>query len=225
MRVVRKWPSGRFFFSRSSVRLFPFSHNTQGRKILNAFKDSQRPLVPTNLSDVAPAVLTGLAVQPAAATIAKGLTQSFTVVGKYSDGSQKDLTWPATWTAVDVMGTSVASVSSIGLALGKNVGKAAVTASYLGQSSTAILTVTAAAVTSLAVDPDRPAIAKKTTQQFHATGSLSDGSTQDLTSLVSWKATDIAPASGVAMVNGVWGSDANNVWAVGWTGLILRYIP
>ena len=38
--------------------------------------------------------------------------------------------------------------------------------------------------------------------QFNATGTYSDGSTGDLTSMVSWTSTDIAPAVNVAAING-----------------------
>ena len=54
---------------------------------------------------------------------------------------------------------------------------------------------------SLAVSPLSPTITKGATQQFKATGTMSDGSTQDLTSLVTWTMIDIAPAVGVATVS------------------------
>ena len=58
-----------------------------------------------------------------------------------------------------------------------------------------VLTVTAAALQSIAVTPANPSIAKGTTQQFTATGTFSDNSTQDLTSQVTWASADPAVAT------------------------------
>ena len=48
------------------------------------------------------------------------------------------------------------------------------------------LTTASAALSSIAVTPANPTIAKGLTQQFTATGTFSDGTTQDLTSPVTW---------------------------------------
>ena len=49
-----------------------------------------------------------------------------------------------------------------------------------------VLTVTAATLQSIAVTPANPSIAKGATQQFTATGTFSDNSTQNLTAQVTW---------------------------------------
>lgn len=221
--------------------------------------------------------IVGLSIRPDSASIVRGLTQLFTAQGTYTDGSEQDLTAVVAWTSVDVSGVDVASVSGAGEALGKNVGRAAISAAYLGKTATGTLTVTPATLVSLAVSPGNPVIRKGAKQQFTATGTFSDGTTQGLTMLVSWTATDVAPSSGVATVtaggeatgnkeglasiaatylgktaetrlrvagegicskdgwcwrnplpqiNGLvstWGSDANNVWAVGREGTILKW--
>jgi hypothetical protein len=86
---------------------------------------------------------------------------------------------------VGVSGMDVASVSGAGVALGKNVGQAAVSATCLGKSASATLTVTPATLAALTMSATNPAIRKGATRQFTATGTLSDGTTQDLTNLVS----------------------------------------
>ena len=48
------------------------------------------------------------------------------------------------------------------------------------------LTVTTAALTSIAVTPANPTVAKGLTEQFTATGTYSDDTTADLTSQVTW---------------------------------------
>ncbi len=61
------------------------------------------------------------------------------------------------------------------------------------QPGTVTVTVTAAALTSIALSPTGPTVAKGLTQQFTATGTYTDGTTANLTSQVTW-------ASGTASV-------------------------
>src|SRR5208283_3806614 len=71
-------------------------------------------------------------------------------------------------------------------------------------SPAATLTVTSATLASIAVTPANSSIAKGATLQFVATGTFSDGSTQDITHAVSWTSSSptiaaINPASGIAL--------------------------
>jgi hypothetical protein len=75
-----------------------------------------------------------------------------------------------------------------------------------------------AVLVSLAVTPVNSSIAKGTTQQFTATGTFSDGSTQNLTNTVTWTSTNAAVATitssglatgvapGSTMMQAAWGS-------------------
>ncbi len=67
-----------------------------------------------------------------------------------------------------------------------------------------MLTVTAATLQSIAVTPANPSIAKGATQQFTATGTFSDSSTQNLTSEVTWSSgtTTIATISAAGLATG-----------------------
>src|SRR5437879_13916718 len=65
------------------------------------------------------ASLTLLQVTPGNASVAASSTQQFSATGKYSDGSPKDLTSSALWSASD---TGVASVNNAGWATGVVVG-------------------------------------------------------------------------------------------------------
>ena len=58
-----------------------------------------------------------------------------------------------------------------------------------------MLTVTAATLQSIAVTPANPSIAKGATQQFTATGTFSDNSTQNLTGQVTWASATTAVAT------------------------------
>ena len=64
-----------------------------------------------------------------------------------------------------------------------------------------LVTVNSAALVSIAISPQNPTIAFGTSQQFTATGTYTDGSTQDITSVVAWSSSDatvlvISDASG-----------------------------
>ncbi|HRI53049.1 MAG TPA: Ig-like domain-containing protein [Pseudomonadota bacterium] len=155
----------------------------------------------TTTLQVKPAALVAIAITPAAATVARGLAQTFKLVASYTDGTVQDATTSAVWSAADVVGSDVASITAGGVALGKNLGQAQVKAEHLGKTATATLTVTAAALVSLAVTPASPAIAVGATQQFKALGSYTDGTTLDHSAAAAWSATDVAPATGVATIS------------------------
>jgi hypothetical protein len=77
-------------------------------------------------------------------------------------------------------------------------------------SGNATLTVTAAALVSIAVTPANTSIPVGGTQQFTATGTYTDTTTQNLTSSVSWGSTNTGAAT---IVNG--GANAGKASGVG----------
>ncbi|MDF2389828.1 hypothetical protein GWQ31_00405 [Aeromonas sp. 2MA4] len=142
--------------------------------------------------NVTAAVLTGLAITPPSATIPKGLTQSYTVQGTYSDGSTLDVTSLVAWSSSS---PAVASINTAGIATGVTEGSTTVTAMLNGQNASANLNVTAAVLTGLAITPPSATIPKGLTQSYTAQGTYSDGSTLDVTSLVAWSSSSPAVAS------------------------------
>ncbi|EHK2924965.1 Ig-like domain-containing protein, partial [Vibrio parahaemolyticus] len=124
---------------------------------------------------VTAAEVTSLAVTPATASVAKGLTQQFTATATLTDGTTPDVTAdPATsWTSDNANAT----VNATGLATGANEGNATITATYNSQSGSATLTVTAAVPLSIDVTPASASVAAGLTQQFTATANMSDGTT------------------------------------------------
>ena len=145
---------------------------------------------------VTPATLSSISVAPANPSIAKGTTQQFTATGNYSDGSTFDLTETTTWASSM---TAVATISNAAGTKGKasaaGVGTTSISAAFGGKTGSTILTVTPATLVSLAVTPAAPSIARGLTQQFVATGTFSDGSTQVLTSTVTWSSSNTVVAS------------------------------
>lgn len=129
-----------------------------------------------------------------------GASQQFTATGQFSDGNSRVLTTSLTWSTSDA---SVAAISNTGLANGLVAGVVTITAKSGTISGTATLNVTGAGanLTSISVVPAASSIPVHTTQQFSATGSYADGSSSDLTALVTWKSGSTAVAT--VDINGI----------------------
>src|SRR5207302_92650 len=82
-----------------------------------------------------------------------------------------------------------------GLATSGGQGSATITATSGPVTGSTTLTVTSAALVSLAITPATPSIALGTTQQFTATGTFTDGGSQDLTSAAAWSSDTVATAT------------------------------
>jgi uncharacterized protein YjdB len=145
----------------------------------------------TGLTIVA-AVIQSIAVTPANPSVAKGLTQQFTATGTFTDNSTQNLTSQVTWASAT---TSVATITAAGLATAAGPGTSTISATLNGISGSTVLTVTAAALESIAVTPANPSVTKGSTQQFTATGTFSDNSTQNLTSSVTWASATTSVAT------------------------------
>jgi phospholipase C len=158
-----------------------------GTSAIKAFLNGQQGTV--NVT-VGPA-LTAIQVSPPTAKIAVGTSKAFTATGTYSDSSQRNVTAGVTWSS----SSGAATVGSNGVALGVSPGQTSITAALGAINDSANLTVTSATLKSITVTPTNPAIAPLTTDQFTATGSFSDNSTQDLTTQAVWSSSNPAVAS------------------------------
>ena len=103
-------------------------------------------------------------------------------------------------------------VSGAVVATGEAAGSATITATSgnISATSTITVTTTAATLNSITVSPATPTIPVNTTQQMTATGIYSDGSSGDITALVSWNSSTIANAtvSAAGLVTGVAGGSS-----------------
>lgn len=151
---------------------------------------------------VGAALPASLSISPANASIAKGTSQVYKATLTLSDGSTQDATNMATWTVSDRTGSGVALISSMGVARGLSTGTATVTATYMGHSSSAGLTVTAAVLASLAINPTSATVVKGGSLALKALGTYTDGSQSDLSSAATWTVTDVM-GTGVATVDAV----------------------
>jgi hypothetical protein len=113
-------------------------------------------------------------------------------VGNYSDGSVQNLTQSATWTST---APTIASVTATGSVTGKVVGAAQLSAAYQGITGVASVTVAQPALLSIAVAPNPSSLPLGETQPLQATGTYSDGSTQNLTQTATWSSSPPTIAS------------------------------
>jgi hypothetical protein len=138
-----------------------------------------------------PAVLSRIQVTGPSATLNVGQKQQMTAIGTYSDGSTKDLTSTATWSSSL---TSVAAIAAGGMVTANATGSCTISAKLGNVTGSANLTVNVVLI-SIAVTPANPAVAPGTNQQFIATGTYNDGSTQNLTASATWSSSNPAVAS------------------------------
>ena len=142
-------------------------------------------------------VLQSIAVNPGAVSLPKGTSQQFTAMGTLTDGTTASITDTATWTSSN---PSVATVSnaagSKGLATSvSSGGNSQIKAAQGGQEGTATVTATPPVLQSIAVSPSAASIPKGGAQQFSAVGTLTDGTTGNLTNTAAWNSSNTSVAT------------------------------
>ena len=146
---------------------------------------------------VTAATLSTLTVSPSSASIAAGLTQSFIAVGVYSNNTTQVLTNQVTWaSSVPAVATVSNAAGSNGAATTATAGSTVINAVLDGVTSTAsALTVTPATLVSMTISPPNATVATGNSLQYTATGTYTDGSTQNLTGVSTWTSSDPAVSS------------------------------
>lgn len=149
--------------------------------------------------NITAATLSSLTVAPLATVLPLGITTHLTATGVYSDGSHTDLTNEVSWTSSL---PAFATVSNVGAASGEvtpqALGATTITAALGGQSATALVTVTPAALQQLQLTPSSLSLPAGVAADVVATGVYSDGSTHDLTPLAAWSSSAPTTASVLA---------------------------
>ncbi|GFO67329.1 hypothetical protein GMLC_09080 [Geomonas limicola] len=148
-----------------------------------------------------PATLVSVSVLPTAPSLAPGTTLQLYASAQYSDGSAVDVTSTANWSS----GTSSVATVNQGLATGVAAGQSLITAS-LGTLSSVPVTLTVSPLQSIDITPVTPGVLVAGSRlQFSATGHLGNGTTQNLTSQVSWQSsnTGVATIAAGGMATGV----------------------
>jgi len=127
-----------------------------------------------------------------------GTAEQITAIGLFTDGSTQNL-GGVTWSSSD---DSIATIDANGNLTTVATGSVTITSSLGGISNTVSASVTPAVLASVTVTPPNPSIPAGFVQQFTATGTFTDSTTQDLTTLATWTSSDgsvaTVDASGLA---------------------------
>jgi hypothetical protein len=123
-----------------------------------------------------PPTLQSISVSPQNGTVAAGITQQFSATGHYSDGSSNTMS-SVTWATSNA---SVAAINSTGLLTAVKQGAVTISATSEGITGNTAVTIGPPNLLSISVSPQNPTVSASGTQQFTATGTYSDGSTQTL---------------------------------------------
>jgi hypothetical protein len=154
---------------------------------------------------VTAATLSSIAVTPASAVVAAGLTRQFTAMGTFIDSlTPRDVTTTASWTADSSGNASVGLHTGLATGVTTSATPVVLTATLGTKSATAALTVNPATLSSLAVSPASAVVAVGSTQQFQAIATYSDASSA-VVSTGSWAGSWASASSVVATVDSTTG--------------------
>ena len=137
------------------------------------------------------AALSSITVTPVNLIISAGSDRQFTATGRYSDGTDYNISMQVTWGSLN---PSVATVNKSGLAAAVAAGTATITATSGTVSGSRTLMVTPL-LSSISVTPADPSMPAGSYKLFTATGTYSDGPSQEISRQVTWKSSDTAVAT------------------------------
>ena len=135
---------------------------------------------------VSTATLNTITVSPATATLALNANLALQSTGNFSDGSTQPITTVVTCASSD---TSIATVNE-NIVTGESISAtpATITCSLGGVNGTASVTVEG--FTKITIMPNNGNVAEDTSIALTATGTLTDGTTQNITSSVLWTSSN-----------------------------------
>jgi Bacterial Ig-like domain (group 2) len=158
----------------------------------------------TTLSVTPP--LESIAITPGGPSLPKGETEQFTATGTFADNSTENLTQDATWASANTATATISNATgSNGVGRALAIGTSSISATLWGVTGSTSLTVSPAVLQSIWVTSASPSILEGTSDQLTATGVYSDGSTQNLTNVVSWSSAtpSVATLSSAGLADGI----------------------
>jgi len=159
--------------------------------VVNVYASSADIRGSVGLRIVAPE-LVSLSISAPSRSMPLGERQALAAIGRFSDGSSRNVTDAVNWVSAS---PAVISVNRAGLATAVGLGESVIAASHGGVKSSTTLTVTQAELLSITINPQNPVIPLAATGQFTVTGLYSDGSSRDVTSSATWTIADSVIAS------------------------------
>lgn len=136
--------------------------------------------------------LKSITVSPSNSSIVVGSDQQYTATGNYSDGTSRDITDDVAWEVDD---TVIAQIDVNGKVRSTTQGSVTVRARADGVEGSTSLTVRPASLVSINITPSPVSVIEGLTQPLGATGNYDDGTSRDLTDVVSWSTQNAAVAT------------------------------
>ncbi|MGO2419979.1 MAG: Ig-like domain-containing protein [Vibrio casei] len=149
---------------------------------------------------ISPPTPIGLQVLPQVTSVASGVVINFVAQGKYSDGSNKNVSQQSTWSSSNESAATV----NLGEVTTIAPGDVQISAEWEGFSGSADLTVTNATLSSLNINPANLNLANGTSDKLTATAVFSDGTSVDVSNQTTWSsdAVGIADVDSTGLVTG-----------------------
>ena len=137
--------------------------------------------------------------------ISVGQSIAITATAVFLDGTKQDITAQATWASSDsTLATLLLdSATSKEKVTGLKAGTVTVTATFQGVTGKAAITITSAAMASIAITPAQPIMQQGVSRSFQATATYADGTTSDVTAQATWASSSAAIASVTSGTTGV----------------------
>lgn len=128
-------------------------------------------------------------VTPRLTTLLAEEERQLTATGRYSDGTEKDITRAVSWSVGD---PRIATIDDEGLATARMVGTVTIQAAQGGVTGKASVNVVArpVALVQITITPEALTLAAGQTRQLTATGAYSDGTSKNVTDEVTWSAPE-----------------------------------
>jgi hypothetical protein len=139
---------------------------------------------------VGDATLQEITLSPSSATIKRNLSKQFTATGAYSDGNNVDISPDVTWFSGD---TARLTINNTGLATATATatsGTVSISASFDNITGSVSVNVSDVELSGISINPATATVPVGRSQQFIATGSYSDGATENISSTATWASAD-----------------------------------
>jgi hypothetical protein len=137
--------------------------------------------------------LASIAVTPATGTLPLGISQRFVATGTFADGSTADVSGAVTWSSSAPAVADIGAATALANAL--TLGTTTISASSGAIAGTLALNTVAATIQSMVIAPATLQTGVGITRHLVATGTFSDGSTQDVSASATWTANTAGIAS------------------------------
>jgi hypothetical protein len=141
---------------------------------------------------VTPPAMLALTVVPPTLAMPLGSNHQLQALASFSDGTTQTLTASAAWQTSQ---PAIATISPQGVVTAVGKGTAQVSATYLEMAGNSSITVGPAALLSIAITPSPSSLPVGESEQLTATGSFTDGTSQNLTQSAIWSSSNPAIAS------------------------------